>query len=215
MYQPRQFEETRVEVMHDLIRAHPLATLVTLSPSGIEANHVPLHLRVDGSGSGTLVGHVARANPVWRDFDPAVEALAVFQGPEAYVTPSWYPTKAETGKAVPTWNYAVVHAHGPMRVIEDRDWLRAQIDELTAGQESAFPVPWSTADAPGGFIDALLRAIVGIEIPIARLAGKWKVSQNQPARNHHGVVAGLSALGTADAAEMAGLVAARGEPEAG
>lgn len=215
MYKPRHFEETRVEVMHDLIRAHPFATLVTASPSGIDANHIPLLLRLDGSGLGTLVGHVARANPMWREHDPAAEVLAVFQGPEAYVTPSWYPTKAETGKVVPTWNYAVVHARGPMRAVEDRAWLRALLDDLTAQHEAPFPVPWTTADAPADFIDTLLGAIVGIEIPIVRLEGKWKVSQNQPARNRQGVVAGLSALGTADAAAMAELVAARSEPESG
>jgi len=207
MYLPRHFEETRTDVLHELIAAHPLATLVTLSSRGLEANPVPLRLRRDGSALGALVGHVARANPIWRDFDASVHALAVFHGPQAYVTPSWYATKRETGKVVPTWNYVEVQARGPLRTTDDPAWLRAMLHELTAQQESARAMPWSVDDAPRDHVDGLLRAIVGIEIPIVQLAGKWKVSQNQPAANRAGVIAGLSARGDADGAALADLVA--------
>ena len=206
MYNPPHFEETRTDVLHALIGAHPLATLVTLTGHGLEANPLPLLLRHDGSPLGTLVGHVARANPLWREFEPSVEALAVFQGPNAYITPSWYASKRESGKVVPTWNYVVVQAHGPLRAIDDPAWLRALLDELTARHESPRPVPWSVDDAPPEYISALLRAIVGIEMPVTRIAGKWKLSQNQPAANRAGVIAGLGESSAAGAAAMAALV---------
>ncbi len=145
---------------------------------------------------GTLRGHVARANPVWKTHRPDVEAMAVFQGPQCYITPSYYPTKAATGKVVPTWNYATVHAHGPLRVIEDPAWLRRLVEQLTDRYEATRPageVPWHVGDAPEAFIETMLKAIVGIELPIARLEGKWKVSQNRPAEDRAGVVAGLGA----------------------
>ena len=192
--------------MHDLVRAHPLAALVTQSSRGLVCDHVPLLVRADGSQFGALVGHVARANPLWQDFDPAARVLAIFQGPAAYITPAWYPTKAETGKAVPTWNYAVVHAQGTLRVIEDRAWLRAQVEALTAHNESPRAQPWAVADAPADYIEAMLGAIVGIEIAVTNLRGKWKVSQNQPARNQEGVIAGLEESG---AKAMARLVRER------
>lgn len=214
MYSPQHFEETRTEILHALIAAHPLATLVTLTGHGLEANAIPLLLRHDGSPFGTLVGHVARANPLWREFEPSVEALAVFQGPNAYITPAWYATKLETGKVVPTWNYVVVQAHGRLRSIDDPAWVRALLDELTARHESPRPAPWSVDDAPADYIHALLRAIVGIEMPVARIAGKWKLSQNQPAANRAGVVAGLSQSTAPDAAAMAALVQRYGPPDA-
>jgi transcriptional regulator len=132
MYVPAHFEESRIEVLHGLIRTHPLATVVTLSPGGIDANHIPLHLSSDAGAFGTLRGHVARSNPMWRDVITGVEALAMFQGPDSYVSPSWYPTEREHGKAVPTWNYAVVHAYGGLRIIDDPAWLRDQLEALTA-----------------------------------------------------------------------------------
>ncbi|HMV53163.1 MAG TPA: FMN-binding negative transcriptional regulator [Rhodocyclaceae bacterium] len=207
MYLPRHFEETRTGVLHELIVARPLATLVTLSPRGLEANSVPLRLRHDGSAFGALVGHVAHSNPFWRDFDASVHALAVFHGPQAYVTPSWYATKRETGKVVPTWNYVEVQARGPMRAVDDPVWLREMLCELTAQQESDRADPWSVDDAPRDYVDGLLRAIVGIEIPIVQLSGKWKVSQNQPAANRTGVIAGLAARGDTDSRALADLVA--------
>lgn len=206
MYIPKHFDEPSVDILHALMRERPLATLVTLASGGLDANHVPLHLSADPAPFGTLRGHVARANPVWRDLVAGVEALAIFHGPEAYVTPSWYPTKAETGRAVPTWNYAVVHAGGTLRVIDDPAWLRGHLDALTAHNEAAFPEPWRVADAPADYIDAMIGALVGIEIVITRLEGKWKTSQNQPQRNRQGVIEGLRAKGGAEAFAMAALV---------
>jgi len=191
MYLPKHFEETRIEVLHELIRAHPLAALVTLAAGALEANHIPFEIDPGPAPFGTLRGHVARANPVWRDFSPGVDALGIFQGPETYVSPSWYASKQEGGKVVPTWNYAVVHAYGPLRVIDDAGWLRAFVEKLTNRHEAGRAAPWKVTDAPSDYVDKLVTAIVGIEVPIARLAGKWKVSQNRPARDREGVVAGL------------------------
>jgi transcriptional regulator len=201
MYLPRHFEETRPEILHALMRACPLATLVTHSPDGLEANHIPLHLDADAGAHGILRGHVARANPLWK-LAAGAEALAIFHGAEGYISPSWYPTKQEHGKAVPTWNYVVVHARGPLRTIEDADWLRAQIDALTRDHEAGFAHPWSVADAPADYIDSMVSAIVGIEIEITRLEGKWKASQNQPPANRQGAAAGLTARGRPDLASL-------------
>lgn len=209
MYIPKQFEEVNIDVMHELIRAHPLATLVTHSASGLNANHIPLHLTGSPAPFGTLRGHIARANPLCGEIAGGVEALAVFHGPEAYVTPSWYPTKAETGKVVPTWNYAVVHACGALRTIDDAAWLRAQLEALTRQSESELPEPWSVSDAPAEYVAQLSDAIVGIEMVIAKLLGKWKVSQNQPIKNQIGVVAGLRTRENSAAEAMAVLMKAR------
>jgi transcriptional regulator len=209
MYVPKHFAEPRVDVLHQLMRAHPLATLVTLTADGLDANHVPLLLLPEPGPFGSLRGHVARANPVWRDLTRDAggsEVLAIFHGPDAYITPSWYASKAETGKVVPTWNYAVAHAHGALRVVDDPAWIRAQMTALTAQGESAFAGPWRPDDAPADYIEKLIGAVVGIEIVIARLSGKWKVSQNQSAANREGVVRGLLASGESDALRMARLV---------
>ena len=164
---------------------------MTLGEVGLVANHIPFILDAGSGALGTLRGHVARANGQWRDVRRDVEALVIFQGPQSYITPSWYATKQETGKVVPTWNYAVVHAYGVIHVIEDGNWLRDQIERLTALQESARAEPWAVSDAPGDFIDAMMKAIVGIEITITRIEGKWKVSQNRPSADRKGVVEGL------------------------
>lgn len=206
MYIPKAFEETDVEVMHALIRASPLATLVTLSSSGLNANHIPLYLSDSPAPFGALWGHVARANPILADLENGGEVLAVFQGPDAYITPSWYATKQETGKVVPTWNYVAVHAHGCLRVVDDAVWLRAQLDALTAQSEAPFAEPWVVSDAPSEFTERLMTAIIGVEMVITRLQGKWKVSQNQPSQNQASVVAGLKASGLPEAMEMAALV---------
>lgn len=209
MYTPKHFEEPRPEVMHELMRARPLSTLITMTSSGLNANHIPLHLIDTPAPFGTLRGHVARANPVWSDFKKDVEVLAIFHGPDSYITPSWYATKQETGKVVPTWNYAVVHAYGTLRVIDDAAWIRAQLEALTDHNEKNFTKPWAVADAPHEYTEKLITAIVGIEIVITRLSGKWKVSQNQPAQNQAGVIAGLSNSKLCDAEAMAALVEAR------
>jgi len=212
MYIPKHFDEPSVDVMHELIRTRPLSTLVTFSSDGLNANHIPLLISADSPPLGTLRGHVARSNPVWCDFVKDVEVLAVFHGPNAYITPSWYPTKAETGKVVPTWNYAVVHAYGVLRVVDDASWLRPHLEALTAHNESAFSKPWRLSDAPHDFTEKLISAVVGIEIVITRLSGKWKVSQNQPRQNQAGVIDGLRASGRPESLEMATLVESAKNP---
>lgn len=206
MYIPKHFDEPQVEVLHALMRARPLATLVTLSADGLDANHIPLLLSDQPAPLGTLRGHVARANVLWRDVVQDVEVLAVFQGPDAYISPSWYPTKLAHGKAVPTWNYAVAHAYGSLRVVDDAAWLRAHLEALTRHHEAAMPEPWQVSDAPGDYLDKMMTAVVGLEISITRLLGKWKASQNQPAQNQSGVVAGLRARGDVPSLAMAELV---------
>jgi len=209
MYLPAHFEETRPELRHRLMREYPLAVLVTLGSEGLTANHIPLEYDPEPAPYGTLRGHVARANPVWRDFSAEHGALAVFQGPQVYVTPSWYATTAETGKVVPTYNYMVVHAQGPLRIHDDPTWVRALVGRLTGHFEGQRPDPWHVEDAPPDFIEGQLRAIVGIEIPITKLTGKWKVSQNRPEMDRLGVVEGLrksddsAAPAVADAVEEA------------
>jgi transcriptional regulator len=206
MYLPTQFEETDIAVLHGLLCAYPLATLVTLTGVRLNANHLPLELDPKPGPLGTLRGHVARANPVWRDLPRDLEALAVFQGPQRYITPSWYRSKKETGRVVPTWNYAVVHAYGPLRVIEDPSWLRRLVERLTGHNEASRAQPWKVSDAPEEFIESQLRAIVGIEMPITELSGKWKVSQNRSNADREGVVEGLEGLNDPEAAAMAELV---------
>lgn len=206
MYIPKHFEEPRIDVMQALIRDYPLAALVTLSADGPNANHIPLHWVNDGSDYGCLCGHVARANPMWTDTDRNLEVLAIFQAENAYISPSWYASKQQTGKVVPTWNYAAVHAYGTLRVMDDVVWIRNQLESMTAHHEAAFPQPWAVSDAPHDFTDKLIGQIVGIEIGITRLLGKWKVSQNQPAENQNSVNKDLHKSGKL---EMAALVAAK------
>jgi transcriptional regulator len=206
MYLPKHFEETRVPVLHDLIRAHPLAALVVLTASGLDANHIPFEIDPDPAPFGTLRGHVARANPLARGLSGDAEALAIFQGPDEYISPSWYATKQETARVVPTWNYAVVHAHGPLRIIDDAAWLRGFVDTLTNRHERGRADPWKVSDAPADYVDAMVKAIVGIEIPLTRLVGKWKVSQNRPEPDRAGVVDALMRDGRESASAMARLV---------
>lgn len=209
MYQPPHFREDRLEVQHALIQARPLGTLVTAGPAGLVANHIPFLLDPAASPLGTLRAHLARANDQWRELAAVEECLVVFQGAEDYVSPSWYATKLETGKVVPTWNYVAVHATGRPRVIEDADWLRAQLDGLTDLQEGRRPRPWRVDDAPAPYVAAQVRGIIGVEIPIARIEGKWKASQNRPEADRDGVVRGLTLEGPGSA-EMAAIVAERG-----
>lgn len=210
MYQPPHFREDDRATQIALIRAHPLGLLVTAEASGPVANLVPF-LPVEEDGSTRLLGHVARANPQWKAIRDGAPVLVVFQGVDTYITPSWYETKRETGKVVPTWNYAVVQVRGRARAVEDRDWLRRQVGLITDAHEAPRPDRWSVADAPEAFVAAQLRGIVGIEIEVAAIEGKWKVSQNRPAADIDGVVEGLEAAsGSPDASTMAALVRGRG-----
>lgn len=207
MYIPNHFSETNREALHDVMRAYPLATLVSHSSNSFDANHLPLHFTQLSDAPGMLSGHVARANPLCKEIIDGKDVLAIFHGPNAYITPSWYPTKASTGMVVPTWNYVVVHAHGKLRVRDDTDWLRTHLETLTAEQESAFEKPWQLEDAPSEFIDKLISAVVGIEIEIIRLTGKCKVSQNQALENQMGVMQGLSQSGNDKDREMGAVIA--------
>lgn len=218
MYLPPAFAEDRLEVKHGLIRAYPLGMLI-IPGAAPTADLIPFALYPDEgeAGLGVLRAHMARANPASQALAAAGECLVVFQGPEAYISPSWYATKAETHKVVPTWNYAMVQVRGTARLVEEAAWLRRQLGDLTAVQETGLPEPWSVEDTPAGFVDGLLKAIIGIEIPIASIAGKWKVSQNRSAADAGGVVAGLRSLAGSDigtpvgdgALAMAALVAER------
>ena len=211
MYQPPHFREDRLDIQHALIRAYPLGLLISIGPDGPLANPIPFLIDPAAPPFGTLRAHLARANPQWRTL-AGQEVLVVFQGVDRYVTPSWYATKRETGKVVPTWNYAIVQARGRVSVQEGRPWLAGHTTELTDRHESARPEPWKTADAPAEFMDAQLKGIVGIEIPIAQIEGKWKVSQNRPEPDRAGVAAGLLEECEADvgARAMALLVRERG-----
>jgi transcriptional regulator len=209
MYIPQHNEEKRIPVLHQLLRAEPLAALVTLTSTGLVATHLPMVLEAAPDTLGVLRGHVSRANPQWRDLNAAVDALAIFSGPQHYITPTWYPGTYEHGKEVPTWNYVVVHAYGPLQIIDDEHWLRAHLEQLTAQSETGVPAPWKLSDAPADFIRTLLKGIVGFELPIHRLEGKWKVSQNRTASEKQGVIAGLTALDTPASLIMKNLVADR------
>jgi transcriptional regulator len=203
VYIPPLFKEDRIDVLHAAIRASRLATLVTLREDGLIASHVPMLLDDGPAPYGTLLGHVARPNAQARDVVPGVQALAIFHGPDAYITPSWYATKRENGKVVPTWNYVAIHAYGPVEFFNDRERLRAIVTRLTERFEAPRAEPWAVTDAPADFIDGMLKGIVGFALPIARLEGKWKMSQNRPPADRAGVVEGLGQDGRED---VAGLV---------
>ena len=199
MYLPKHFEETRAEVLHQLLRAHPLGLLVTQPGGELRADSIPFMLDAQRGPHGTLVAHVARANTLWREAADG-QALVVFQGAQAYVSPSAYPSKAEHGKVVPTWNYIMVQARGRLRAIDDPAWLHALVSRLTERHEASRAVPWEVSDAPLDYIEKMLGAIVGIEIQIEAITGKWKVSQNRSAADRDGVARTLAAEGGAAAA---------------
>lgn len=212
MYIPPAFREDRIEALHELIRLHPLGLLTTSGASGLAATPLPFLVDAGEGGNGILRAHLARANPHWRELQGGADCLVVFMGLQGYVTPSWYPTKQETQKVVPTWNYVCVQAWGRPRIVEDAAWLRRQLDDLTRTREGARPEPWAVNDAPEEYIAAQMKAIVGIEIPIDRIEGKWKLSQNRPAADRTGVVAGLNDPQDPDKNEaMAQLMAQRGD----
>src|SRR5579862_6647644 len=210
MYLPALFREDRLEALHALIRSRPLGLLISHGPGGLLANLLPFVLKSAGSDRGVLQAHMARANPQWRELD-GQPVLVVFRGADAYVSPSLYATKKETGKVVPTWNYVMVQARGTVKVRDDGDWLSGQLGALTTGREATRPQPWAVTDAPPEYIDAQKRLIVGMEIEIAALEGKWKVSQNQPEANRQSVIAGFAANEATH--EMAELVRNQGRVE--
>lgn len=202
MYRPPHFREDRLDVLHDLIESHRLGLFITHGAHGLDANPVPFTLDRARGPHGTLKCHLAKANAQFTSLTDGAEVLAVFQGPQTYITPSWYESKTEHGKVVPTWNYVVVNAWGRVRLTEDAGWLMSQISELTAAQEGTRPAPWAVGDAPDAFVASQLKGIFGIEIEIARIEGKWKTSQNRPEADRVGVAEGLAAEGEAAMAEL-------------
>jgi transcriptional regulator len=207
MYTPPLFKVEDVAEAHALMRAKPFATLVTNGSEGLYATHLPTVLKTDGAGPlGRIECHVARPNPHWKTFAPDADALMIFQGPEAYIRPGWYPSKAEHGKVVPTWNYAVVHAYGRLETVEDPAWLLAHVSELTRQQEAPHEAPWATTDAPESYLAVMARGIVGLKLAITRLEAKVKMSQNREAHDRAGVVQGLAQRAQGEDAEIAALV---------
>jgi len=210
MYNPAPFPEEHIEILHAFIREHSLAIIVTCGEGGLEATHVPVVLHPDIGERGAMRCHVARANPQWKTIQASPTILAIFGGPQHYISPSWYPSKKEHGKVVPTWNYAAVHVRGKARTFEDRDELIAHVTALTEENERGLEMPWSVSDAPREYVEAMTKAIVGIEISIGMIEGKWKASQNRPIADRQGVVAGLTALGSPESLEMAEMVREQG-----
>jgi transcriptional regulator len=211
MYQPDHYRVDDVSLMHALMRARPFAALVSGGADSLYATHLPTVLKDDGP-SGVVEFHLARANPHCKYLAECNEALMIFQGPEGYITPNWYPSKAEHAKVVPTWNYAVVHAYGRPEVMQDMDWLRRHVSELTAQQERNEAEPWALTDAPERYVEVMLRGIIGFRLAITRLEGKWKMSQNREMKDRDGVVGGLRKRGAGDDLEIAEIVSLQAKP---
>jgi transcriptional regulator len=209
LYLPAHFNESRIDVLHALMRARPLCTLVTQCESGLVANHVPVQTLDQPAPFGLIRGHIARANPMWQEYRADSQALAIFQGPQVYISPSFYPTKVKTGEVVPTWDYAVAHAAGTLRFIQDAKWLYGLVAGLTATHETPRAQPWRIEDAPSAYIDKMLKLIVGFEFSIVSLKGKWKVSQNRPQADRQGVMESLQSAGDTDAVEIAAMLKSR------
>ncbi|MFZ9407567.1 MAG: FMN-binding negative transcriptional regulator [Burkholderiaceae bacterium] len=191
MYQPSHFVETRLEELHRILRDYPLGMLVTHGPHGLDANHLPFELEAGEGPSGLLRAHVARANPLLSQVPEGAEVMVVFRGAHGYISPNWYPSKHETHRHVPTWNYEVVHVHGPLRILDDEKFLRGVVGRLTRHHESTEPRPWKMGDAPRDYMDQMIRSIVGIEIPIMRIEGKRKLGQNRETRDREGAAQSL------------------------
>jgi transcriptional regulator len=206
MYIPEPFSVADTGQLISLMRARPFAALISAGPAGLNATHLPTVLKMDGEHPAVIECHLARGNPQWKEFSGGREALMIYGGPQGYIRPGWYPSKSLTGKAVPTWNYAVVHAHGRAEAIDDRAWLERHVSELSEQQEHDQPAPWATSDAPRSYFEAMLRGIVGIRFEIARLEGKCKMSQNRTTVDREGVIRGLRARDVADDIELAELV---------
>ncbi|MFT6916745.1 MAG: transcriptional regulator [Motiliproteus sp.] len=205
MHIPKKFQQDDSAKLEGLIRDYPFATLVTYSKQGVEANHLPVILTEIGDKK-VLQAHIAKANPLWKTVDDKSNVLVIFKGPDCYISPNNYPTKTETGRAVPTWNYVAVHVRGRMSYIQDPGVIKNMIDDLTTRHEAEQDAPWSTSDAPNGYIEKMLTAIVGLEIEISSITGMWKLSQNQPDTNISGVIAGLGSEGNHQQKAVAELV---------
>lgn len=209
MYIPRSNEESRTDVLLDFMESHPFGTLVTAGADGLFVTHLPFVLDRSSGPLGTLQGHIARANAHHRQNRFSDDALVIFLGPEAYITPSWYPAKQEHGRVVPTWNYVAVHAHGRLAFVDDADYLRAHLESLTARHEARMEHPWSVADAPAEYIEGLTKAVVGVQLEIVRLEGKWKMSQNRSDADIEGVIEGLGRAQDPVARRVGEIVAER------
>jgi transcriptional regulator len=212
MYVPPHFKEDRVEILHDAIRRAGAATLVSMTPEGLFASHAPLLIDPDPAPFGTLIGHLAKANPHRRLLDPKVETLVIFQGPGGYITPSYYEAKKEHGKVVPTWNYTAIHAYGVLETFDDRDRLLSVVSRLTDMHEAPRATPWAVSDAPEDFVQGMLKGIYGLSLRITRLEGKMKMSQNRPATDHQGIIDGLRSDGQADLADAVAEITGRLNP---
>lgn len=208
MYNPKHFQESRPEVLGAFMRAHPFATLVSFGGDGLIGTHLPMLWDPEPGPHGTLTGHIARPNSHAKGAREGVESLAIFHGAQAYISPNWYPTKREHGKVVPTWNYVAVHAYGTLRIIDDAEWLRRLVTRLTDLHEGFSAVPWKVTDAPNSFIDQMLKGIVGVELALTRVEGKWKLSQNRPEPDQAGTIAGLDARGDAESRAIAAAMKA-------
>jgi transcriptional regulator len=206
MYLPKHFEERDPERLRRFIERHPLGSLVTATESGLDANHIPFLFADTGSAAGTLHGHIARANPLWREAVADATALVIFRGPDSFISPTWYPSKRENPRVVPTWNYAVVHAHGVLRCVDDPAWVRSHVEALTREHEGRRDAPWAVTDAPADFIEKMVAAVVGIEISITRLVGKWKIGQNRSTSDRVGVVEALERETVPSGATIAALM---------
>jgi transcriptional regulator len=203
MYLPKHFEFSDPVRLREFMWAHPLATLVVADASGLSADHIPLQVTGDDASGWKLAGHVARANPLWKKAEAGIDCLAIFHGPQHYISPNWYATKKENGKVVPTWNYEVVHVQGRLRTVDDVEWLRDFLQRLTETHEADQPKPWQLDDAPEEYLQRMLQAVVGIEIEIVTMIGKAKVSQNQPKSNQESLIAALHQTGNPQSIEMA------------
>ncbi|AUT63233.1 FMN-binding negative transcriptional regulator [Paraburkholderia terrae] len=207
MYVPAHFAETRKEVLHSRIVQHPFGTLITHGSNGLDANHIPFELAAEDGELGVLRAHVARANPVWQEVANGDEVLVVFHAGDSYISPNWYPSKHELHKQVPTWNYMVVHAHGRITILDDERYVRGVVGRLTRTHEASEPKPWKMGDAPKDYVDAMVKAIVGVQIEVTRLVGKSKLSQNKEARDIQGAAEALKSSGESQLANamLAGL----------
>jgi len=209
MYLPKHFEERDPERLRGFIERHPLGSLVTATASGLDANHMPFLFADTGSAAGTLHGHMARANPLWREVGRDAPALVIFRGPDSFISPTWYPSKRENSRVVPTWNYAVVHVHGVLRCVDDPAWVRSHVEALTREHEGKREAPWAVTDAPPDFIDKMVAAVVGIEISITQVVGKWKVSQNRSISDRVGVAEALEREAVPSETSIAALIRER------